>query len=150
MSDLREQILSRIAAVCAGVSGIVASDRNRLAVTDLRRPAVIVLDGAEQLLDAPDGERRSRVQRMELSPQIAILVRADTGTEAGQLLSLYRGRVAYAVLADATLRDYTGTSGGIRFEGSDVERPDPETREYRLNLNITFTYPFRLTDYASV
>lgn len=148
MADTRELILTRLVDVCAGVTGIATAVRNQSDVLVSSRPAVIINDGAEDFLDAPGGEKLSRAQRVELSPQILILVHADTGAEAGTLLTLFRNRVVYAVLTDATLRDYVGTVGGMRFEGTAVEPPSPESKEPRMDINIVFTYVFKLTDLA--
>ena len=146
MADPREAILSRLLVVCAAVSGIQAAVRNRLDAAALRRPAVIVHDGSEQLLDAPQGERRSRLQRMELTPGITVVIRGDDGAEAGALMTLYRSRVVSAVLNDAELQGLVGTNGGIRYESGTVALPDAEAREYRITVELVFTYPFYLSD----
>jgi len=146
LADPREAILNRLVAVCAAVSGIQAAVRNRLDAAALRRPAAIVHDGAEQLLDAPQGERRSRLQRMELSPGITVVIRGDDGGEAGTLMTLYRSRVVYAVLNDAELQGLVGSNGGIRYESATVALPDAEAREYRITVELVFTYPFYLSD----
>jgi len=146
LADPREAILTRLVVVCAAVSGIQAAVRNRLDAASLRRPAVVVHDGAEQLLDAPQGERRSRLQRMELSPGITVVIRGDDGAEAGALMTLYRSRVVHAVLNDAELIGLVGTNGGIRYESAAVALPDAEAREYRITIEIVFTYPFYLSD----
>lgn len=148
MAEPRELILSRLVTVCAGVTGVMTAVRNQSDIIVTQRPGVIVNDGAEDFLDAPRGEQLSRVQRVELSPQILILVRADNGAEAGTLLTLFRNRVVHAVLSDATLRSYVGTVGGMRFEGCAVEPPAPESKEPRMDLNIVFTYTFKLGDLA--
>jgi len=150
MAEPREAILNRLVAVCAAVPGVQAAVRNRLDAAALRRPAIIVHDGAEQLLDAPQGERRSRLQRMELSPGVTVVVRGDDGGEAGALMTLYRSRVLAAVLGDATLIGLVGSNGGIRYESATVAPPDAEAREYRITLELVFTYPFYLSDLAGV
>lgn len=149
MADVREEILARLLVVCAGVTGIAGAIRNQLDLAYNARPGVAVLDGSEQLLDAANGARFSEVQRMELSPQITLLVRADNGSEAGALMTLYRGRIVSAVLSDATLRGYVGRTGGIRYEGCSVPEPTPETKEPRMDISIVFTYPFRVSDLSS-
>jgi len=146
LADPREALLNRVVAVCAAVPGIQASVRNRLDAAALRRPASIVHDGAEQLLDAPQGERRSRLQRMELSPSITVVIRGDDGAEAGALMTLYRSRIVFAILNDAELLGLVGSNGGIRYESAIVALPDAEAREYRITLEIVFTYPFYLSD----
>jgi len=146
LADPREAILNRLVAVCAAVTGVQAAVRNRLDAAALRRPAVVVHDGAEQLLDAPQGERRSRLQRMELSPGVTVVIRGDDGAEAGALMTLYRSRIVYAVLNDAELQGLVGSNGGMRYESATVALPDAEAREYRITIEIVFTYPFYLSD----
>lgn len=150
MADIREQILLRLVAVCAAVSGIQAAARNRLDVPALQRPAVLINGGGEQLLSSPrPAARFGQVQLMELTPQITLLVRSDDGNEAGALLSLYRSRLAAAILGDTSLRSLVTTNGGIRYEGCAEPDPIPESKEARLELQIAFTYPLKLSDLAA-
>lgn len=149
MADVREEILARLLVVCTGVTGVVGTVRNQLDLPLIKRPGVAILDGSEQLLDRSAGARFSEVQRMELSPVITLLLRADTGSEAGSLMTLYRGRIVSAVLADTTLRGYVGTNGGIRYEGCSVPEPTPETKEPRMDISVVFTYPFRISDLST-
>lgn len=143
MADVREQILARLAVVCEGVEGIAAVGRNRLDVPGKTRHAVIVLDGAEQFLDAPRLDQLARVQRVELSPEIELKIRSDAAAETGPLLSLLRTRLVKAVISDATLKSLCHS---IRYEGNAVPRPIPEEQEPRMELNFVFTYALRLSD----
>jgi hypothetical protein len=148
--DQREAILSRLVTVCGAVQGIQAVDRNRLDVSEMLRPAVIVLDGAESLATPPLYDARaptvSREQRMELHPGIIIAVRGNGGGEAGTLLTLYRNRVLSAILTDAELLASVSSNGGIRYEGCVVPEPDAEAKEYRIDLSVVFSYRFRLSE----
>jgi len=146
VADQREVILSRLAALCASVSGITAVVRNALDVPANARPAVIIQDGAEALVDAPDTVRHSEIQRMELSPEVSVFVRAGGAADAGVLLSRYRTSIVAAVLSDGALHDATGTNGRIRYEGCTVVQPDAEAKEHRLDIALAFTYAFRLGD----
>jgi hypothetical protein len=143
--DKREAILARLTTLCASVTGISAAGRNRLDVAGLARPAVIIQDGTEERIDGPLSDNRSAVQRMELSPQLWLLVRAGAD-DAGPLMSLFRARLVYAITTDTTLRDLTGTTGGIRYEGCSTPEPTPETKEPRLDINFVFTYALRTAD----
>lgn len=151
MADIREQILSRLVMVCAGVTGIVSAGRNLTDVPQNARPAAIVWGGAEQVRLAVTGQRyrHSEVQTMDLTPQVLVLVRADTGAEAGALMSLFRGRLVNAILSDATLRGLVTTNGAIRYEGCNEVEPTPESKEPRLELQFVFTYPLKLSDLAA-
>ena len=88
MADAREAILARLVVVCGAVEGVQAVARNRLDVPGLARPAIILQDGIEQMLDQPDGARHSELQRIELSPGITVVMRGGGSADAGPLLSL--------------------------------------------------------------
>lgn len=149
MADLREQILARLVTVCAGVTGVTTAGRNLTDVPLMARPAVLVNGGAEQMISSPRPVARfSQIQLMELTPGITLLVRSDTGAEAGSLMSLFRGRLVAAILADATLRGIITTNGAIRYDGCNEVDPTPESKEPRLELQISFAYPLRLADLA--
>lgn len=148
MADLREQILARLAVLCAAVTGVVAVARNRTDVPLTQRPAVLVNGGAEQMLSSPrPAARFSQVQLMELTPGITLLVRSEDA-DAGALMSLFRGRLVNAILSDATLRGIVSTNGAIRYDGCNEVDPTPESKEPRLELQIVFVYPLRLADLA--
>jgi hypothetical protein len=152
MIDIRENILQRLIFVCAAIDGIREVRRNRLDVHKLDRPSIAILDGSEQLLDAPmDGRGNSRtdLQRMELSPLIMVHIRSsgsDAGGEAGVLLSKFRSDLLAAILYDAPLLGYVGSNGHIRYEGAMVAPPEAEGFEHRIDLMISFAYQFRPAD----
>lgn len=149
MADPREAILTRLVEVCAGVESIAASVRNALDVQGIARPAAIILDGAESWKETEFRPLRAfSKQMMELRPEIRLRLRADTGAAAGALASVLRGRIVAAIYADAELKSYVGTNGRIQFDEFSVDEPDPETREYRASLGMTFIYPFHLSDFT--
>lgn len=147
--DKREAILARLVELCASITGIVSAGRNLLDVPLLQRPAIVVQDGSEERLDSAASDNRSGVQRLELTPQLWLLVRG-AAADAGPLMSLFRARILYAVTTDQTLRDLTGAVGGIRYEGATVSEPSAETKEPRMDLNFTFTYALALSDLEAV
>jgi len=150
VADIREQILARLVTVCAGVTGIVSTGRNLTDVPLMQRPAVTINGGAEEMVSSPRPNARfSQVQLMDLTPGITLLVRADTGAEAGTLMSLFRSRLVNAILADTTLRGIVTTNGAIRYEGCNEVDPTPESKEPRLELQVVFTYPLKLSDIAA-
>lgn len=148
MADQREVILSRLAALCASVSGIAAVVRNALDVPSNARPAVIIQDGIEAMSNQPDTVRYSEIQRMELSPGVSVYIRAGGSADPGVLLSRYRSAIVAAVLSDGQLRDAVGTNGRITYQGCVVLPPDAEAKEHRLDITLTFSYAFRLGDLA--
>lgn len=146
MADTRELILARLLTVCAEVTGVSAAVRNQLDAAGLARPAIIVHDGAEAYRDSPPNVRFAQVQRMELSPVVELRLRADTGAEAGTLMSLFRGRIINAVAGDATLQSYVGRVGDIRLESFSQPEPTPESKEPRANFEFVFTYMLKRAD----
>jgi hypothetical protein len=145
MTDQREAILARLLVLAGSVTGVASAARNRLDVSKLQRPAVVIFDGAEQLASEPEygrGVVRSEIQKMLLRPVISVHVRGD----GGALLSLYRARLLTAILNDAALIDAVSVNGGIRYEAAEVLEPSAEGSEYRMDLAIGFTYIFRLSD----
>jgi hypothetical protein len=136
-------------AVCAGLTGIVSAARNVLDVPALARPAFVVQDGSEERMDAPIGSNRSGVARFELNAQCWLLIRGGAN-DVGPLMSMFRARLIYAITNDTSLRDLTGTVGGIRYDGCTVSEPSPETKEPRMDLNFTFVYTLAMSDLEAI
>jgi hypothetical protein len=147
--DKREQILARLLELCAGLTGIVAAARNTLDVPALARPALVVQDGSEERLDSAQSDNRSGVTRLEMNAQCWLLVRG-AAANVGPLMSMFRSRLVYAVASDPTLRNLTGTVGGIRYDGCTVSEPTPETKEPRMDLNFAFTYTLAMSDLEAI
>jgi hypothetical protein len=148
VADRREAILSRLAALAAEIDGINAVVRNQLDIGSLARPAVVIHDGTELLASAPDDlrARNSAVQTMDLSPLIMVIVRAGGAADPGVLMSLYRSQIVAGILRDDEILAAIGTNGRIRYEGCAVAVPDAEAQEHRVELSITFRYPFQLDE----
>ena len=146
--DTRELILARLPVVCTGITGIAAVGQNQLDVPGLARPAILINDGSEEvLLDRPNSASRfGQVQIMDLTPDIRLLMRADMGTDARKITSMFRGRVIAAILGDATLRGIVGANGAMKYGGCSSPDPSPETKEPRLDFTFVFTYPLKLSD----
>lgn len=155
MADTRELILARLKAVCEGIEGVSAVERNRLDVSGLSRPAIIIHDGGESELArssgntaAPRALKFSAQQWNTMAPELHIHLHAAAAA-SGELYGLYRNRVLLAVLNDTTLRGLVGSNGNIVFSSFSVNPPAPEGRERRAELNFDFTYLFRLSDLGS-
>lgn len=143
--DTRETILAGCLRVAGAVEGVKAAARNAVDVPGLARPAMLIHDGGETLLDKPVGERLSRLQRVEIAPSIVILVDADAGN-LGSLLNLFRARFLSDLLSDDALVTLLEPNGEIRYEGCVFEPITADSREGRMELNIVFTYVFRAAD----
>ncbi len=148
MADRRENILNRLVAVCASVTGISGAARNTREIRGVLGPVAIIWDGA-----AVPREREKRVkfssrETLDMRPDIRLIVRGDDGVAAGALLSTLFGRLAGAILSDEELRGYVGTSGDIKLDEFSVDEPDPDAKLFRASLGMTFTYPFHLSDFV--
>jgi hypothetical protein len=148
VADEREIILSRLVALCGEVDGVQAVVRNTLDVAALARPAVVIHDGTELLASAPDDirARNSSVQIMEMSPLLMVIVRGGGAADPGVIMSLYRSQIVAGILRDSAILAAIGTNGRVRYEGCAVAVPDAEAQEHRIELSLTFRYPFRLDD----
>lgn len=148
MADQREIILARLAALCGEVDGVAAVTRNHLDVADLARPAVVIHDGTELVSAAPDDirARNSSIQIMELSPLLMVIVRGGGAADPGVIMSLYRSQIVAGILRDSSILAAIGPNGRVRYEGCAVAVPDAEAQEHRIELSLTFRYPFRLDD----
>lgn len=154
MADIREQILSRLVTVCAGVTGIAAASRNKLDVPALARPAIVMQDGATTWAGAPPRPKRHRfdpnlTQMMEIHPVLDLRFRADTGDEAGSLASLFFGRVLNAVVGDATLQSLVTENGDLWLDSYTQPEPTPESKEPRAIFEFVFLYPLRRSDLSA-
>jgi hypothetical protein len=138
---VRESILARLLQLAEGVPNIAAAARNVTDVAGLKRPAIAIKDGPEQLLVSPRNERRTAITMMQASPAITIYVGAGA-RDQGQLSNTFLERYLKAVLTDDTLLTLVTTNGEIRYEGASLEDPEPEGREGRMELSLVFVYPF--------
>jgi hypothetical protein len=146
VADTREVLLSRLAALCAGINGVQAVVRNRLDATGMARPAVVIHDGIEQMVDQPSDMHHSELQRMELAPLITVFVRSGASADPGVLMSSYRSAIVAAILRDSTILGAVGSNGRATYTGASVMVPDAEAQEYRIELSMLFRYVFRLDD----
>ena len=145
MADPREGILAQLLVIAKGLDGVQGAVRNAADIPGLARPGFIIHDGSETLLDTPASERQSRLARMDMAPQVAILVSVGE-PQAGTLLNAFRARFLRAVITDPTILSFCAASGNIRYEGCLLEPATADSKERRMELNIVFTYVFRETD----
>lgn len=152
--DMREDILARLLAIGAGVSGIEQVARNRGLLTNEKRPAIVVLDGDETPRVSIDTSRIKgnfmlmAPQIVQLRPEIYILPKEkrpvnvdpasskNIGTEANEL------RIAYltALWEDETLAMLLGSNGSIVYNGceTDLKSGSAMSGEIRLDLLINY------------
>ncbi len=119
MTDIREAIMVRIAAVLDDLSGVQTVERNRIAFDDTQLPAVGVLEGDEEV--APNSLGRAarasgRPYIVTATPQVFIRVggpSADIGTD----LNTLRAAIIKALLDDQQLNALAADDGGVQYAG---------------------------------
>jgi hypothetical protein len=142
MAYVREDIMARLLELAQGVSGISEAARNALDVRNLARPAITIRDGSETKLSQPRNQPRPGVQLMQTAPVIYLYVGAGQ-RDVGTLTNQYLARFLKSVLEDATLLSLVTTNGEISYEGANLEDPEAESREGRMEISLVFVYPFR-------
>lgn len=140
MADVREEIMVRLMSVVADVDGIKSIYRNTKTVSEDKLPAAILLEGDEEA-DDNDPQRRpiNSPRRVQMIPQLAI-VSGAIPEEVGTDLNTLRVRTIKAIIDDATLRDLTLNSTGVRYLGFDSELAPGRSMigQYTLRFGLTY------------
>jgi hypothetical protein len=147
-NDIREQILERLKIVCQ-VDGVKGVGRNVQDLADLVRPAVIIHDGNEQIdQQAGRPDPRGRVQLQELMPIFCIYFNSST-KNIGSVANQFRMAIVAAIFNDTDLAALLFNKQ-IYYKGCTLVPPEmTETREARFEIEVSFTYPFRVSDFTS-
>ena len=117
MSDVREDILTRLLVLVAGIPNIRWAQRNNLDYPDDQLPAAMIFDGDEESDGAKDiGSARpgNRPYVVQMTPEIIIV--EQSGLVEANLTTLRR-EVIKRVLNDAALIAIVGSNGAIRYIG---------------------------------
>lgn len=153
MIDRRELVLARCAVLIGQVPGIELGERNRGEVTGKRRPAIILNDGAEEVIerDAGDasGSRNSRIQAMRMEPQFLIKYQA-AAADAGPRGNELRDALLKTLFSDSELLTLLELDGQrisvIKYLGGGLTTEEGEQRECTFEVNLGLTYIFRLSE----
>lgn len=138
-SDAREDILERLATLLGSISGIKSAWRNRGELKDVDRPAVVLLDGVEDLTQ--DIPLRKTVKMppaiFKLQPQIFVLLQIRDNTDnltlkqqpapVGPEISSWRMKVLGAIVNDPQLLSLLTANGQIVFKGSKTDMQSGST-----------------------
>lgn len=158
MSDTRELILARIAALSVETAGFVAAVRNRALLKTEKRPAVILLDGDEfPVLTFGGRQNRAHSGRitpltpsiMQMRPELFILMPEDrpTNINIGPELNRKRVDLCKAIADDGPLLMLLGSNGNIIYNGcaTDLKSGSALTGQMRLDFFYNYTF-FPSTD----
>jgi len=142
MVDRREDILARLLEIAKGVRGIKNAYRNKDALSEDKRPAIVILDADETADEAdPPGRPAHAPRRVNMNPEVYISL-AGTPDEVGTELNGFRAAFLKAVFADATLKALTLDREGITYEASATGLARGRKMEGELGISLTFTYLF--------
>jgi len=148
----REQILTQIEAVLASISGVATCARNRGLLTADERPAIILLDGREDIVSTVVPQKTVRMPPaiFRMQPQIfAILQQRDDATNAtingiskpvGAEINFWRDAILSALINDDALIEMLTTTGQIVFKGMETDLQTGGTIQGQLRLFIDFHY----------
>jgi hypothetical protein len=143
MPDVREEILARLVAIAAEVPGVVLAGRNRVALSETARPAIIVLDADEA---AEEDETRGRPaaspQLVVMTPELFVLA-GRPAAEIGAELNAFRRRIIRRVLTDVTLLGLAGPNGFVRYAGSATALAAGRSLEGEMSLSFAIRYVLR-------
>jgi len=145
MIDRREQLLARMVAICASLNP-TTSGRNILAVDDIKRPALIVLDGDEQASGSDPITRPNNAPRRLMLESIVHVLVDDVPGEVGTTLNIWRRQLISAIESDATLRSLTQADGTVRYVGLDVGMMPARNAAGAMYLKFQLTYWLRINE----
>jgi hypothetical protein len=151
----REQILDRVTAILADMTGAPPVYRNRGDILDIQRPAIVVLDGIEK--NVAEQQESIKTRRMVpaiilMSPQIFVLLKErdnannDTvgnvpdpvGAELNYWLDAIRG----ALSNDALLLQYLTANGQVIYRGcwTDMQTGSTLLGELRVFIDLIYVW----------
>lgn len=143
MPDVREEILARLVAIGTQVPGIVSAGRNRVALSETARPAIIVLDADEA---AEEDDRASRPgqapQLVVMTPELFVLA-GKPAAEIGAELNAFRRRIVRRVLTDGPLLGLAGPNGFVRYAGCATALAVGRSMEGEMSLSFAIRYVLR-------
>ena len=145
MAWKRNEILSRLAEVLGGISG-VEFERNRLLTTD-KRPAILLLDSDEVAERAAfnRGRPSNAPNLVVMTPEIYVYLKnvKPINETVGEQLNDLGAKVIKAILNDAQLNELVGGNGEIRYEGFTTDLGEDRTIEGKARVVVSFVYVIR-------
>lgn len=154
MTDTREDILDRLETLLGSVEGITAVYRDRAEMPVEKLPAVILLDGSENISQQimPNKSVRMPPAIFTLAPQIFVVLKPrddmsnttldGVSAPIGPELSAYRVKVISTVINDPTLLSLVGSNGQILYRGSDTDMQSGSSMIGQIQMHFEFNYVF--------
>jgi hypothetical protein len=150
MYDKREAILQRMFAILTTISGPAVVDgqacifRNRGEVPPEKMPALVLLDGREEIRLSASGKGGIKVATLfTLLPQVFVILKPTedaSNTGIGEELSDYRMRLLKAFKDDDSLIAMLGSNGEINYLGHETDMQTGSTMLGQMQLLFSLTY----------
>lgn len=144
--DRREAILARLAEIAEGLTTesdplVQGAGRNENTVSDSGLPAIMVLEGDEEV--DPDETRinrpSDRPQLVHMLPQI-LIIGAEKRSELGPTLNAIRAVVIKAVTSDADLKTLAGIKHAVHYHGMQSDLAFAREMVGRFSLRFLIKY----------
>lgn len=138
MTDIREQVLVRLAEILATIPNIRDTARNPANLPDNQLPAAILFDGDEDPIDTatyPTGHPRL----FNMRPTITLTQQASA---PGSDLNTMRADLIRLVISDTPLQTIIGTQGSVAYDG--CETGFYQGRSLQGTMNTTFAIQYAL------
>lgn len=142
MRDRREEILARLVALAATVTGVTDALRNRKTVSETHRPCIVVNDGDEDFDEPPnDGRPARQPQLVHMSPEIVLMAAEGTGAAIGTALNTMRREMLRLIKTDDQLAGSVGSNGRIYSVQTVSDLSKARAMEGQMLLSLVFVYP---------
>ena len=152
MTDKREEILAYLETSLATVEGIVELYRDRGDLTNFQRPAIMLLDGTEDVRTEQAGTNlRSMAPAVyTLRPEIFLIARSrddmsnttlnGVAAPIGPELSDWRIKILKKISRDINLVTLLGPNGQVQYMGSETDMRTDNTLEGMILFHFAFSY----------
>ena len=140
--DRREEILARLVEIARELPAAPKVYRNRLKLTALLRPAIVILDGDEEGAAGAFalGRPSNTPSIMQVKPMVCLMA-GDNAETIGSDVSALRLPLVKAVLLDDVLQEITTNIGGVQYQGCSLDLGQGQTTEGTLILVFELHYP---------
>lgn len=157
MFDKREAILQRMFSILttitgpAVIEGVPSIFRNRGEVPDAKCPAIVLLDGREEIRLSASGKGGILTPTLfALQPQVFVVLkqREDVNNDGiGEELSDYRMKLLRAFTTDDSLIAMLGSNGEINYLGHETDMQTGSTMVGQMQMNFSLTYVLNPAEY---
>lgn len=145
MTDRRELILARLAAILETVPTVKVVVRNRGELPEDKRPAICLLD-ADETARPSVAQSRGRLIAVpclvDMIPEIYVVMdaREPPNQNIGEDMNAMRIVIVKTIMGDAELISILGSNGDIRFIGLQTDMASGRSMEGQMHIRMAFTY----------